>query len=115
MVRGMPVSRYLETKATEVTFITMTPTSEGSPGKGTSRPVQVSMSTFSAPWGYRQGRVLTSMAGSSMADFILAMASGLLPSMPMTHLAMFRCFITALMPLKMKWVSSIIQRLSEVI
>ena len=50
-----------------------------------------------------------------MASFILAMASGLLPSMPMTHLAMFRCFITALMPLKMKWVSSIIQRLSEVI
>ena len=49
VVRGIPVSRYLETKATEVTFITITPTSEGRPGNGTSRPVQFSISTFSAP------------------------------------------------------------------
>ena len=54
---GMPVFKYLPSVETEVTFMTMQPTSAGRPGLpegptcGTSRPVQVSTSVFSAPCG----------------------------------------------------------------
>ena len=57
LTSGMPVLRYLPSVETLVTFMTTQPQSAGMPGLpaalrwGTSRPVQVSISVFSAPWG----------------------------------------------------------------
>ena len=69
---GMPVFRYRARNATDVTFITTQPTSAGSLPGGTCRPVQAAMSTFSAPWGYRAGRDLTSTCFSGW-DTLAAM------------------------------------------
>ena len=57
LTSGMPVFKYLPKVDTLVTFIMTQPTSAGRPGLpegptcGTSRPVQVSTSVFSAPCG----------------------------------------------------------------
>ena len=115
----MPVFRNLPRVDTLVTFITMQPTSAGSPGLpegptcGTSRPVQVSTSVFSAPCGYRIGSGLTRTPSTPRVRVhIRSMHSGLLRSMPMMQCGISQYFITAWMPAKMDSLHSSISRAS---
>lgn len=99
----MPVLKYRDKKAQVVTFITIQPTSEGSPPAGTFRRVQAAISTFSAPWGYRAGSRRTSTRRSGV-DTVLAildssaMAAGLFLSMAMITREAFRNSITVCTP-----------------
>ena len=65
LMSGMPVRRKCPIMDMVVTLNSMMPTSVWRLPRGTTRPVTLYTSTFSAPWGYMPGSARTSMLSSA--------------------------------------------------
>ena len=119
---GMPVFRYLPRVDTEVTFMTMQPTSAGRPGLpdgptwGTSRPVQVSTRVFSAPWGVAHRQRLDRDALELPGQRAHQVDAGGLVALngQMRQCGILQYFITARMPASTVSLHSSISRASVV-